>query len=90
MRPPQTRFYLANVTVKLRAVLARRWLCQRRDKADPSASTVCYTTPPLSILRHLYSRQKAADLRCKLTCLGIARSTLHCTCVGCRFSNFWE
>jgi hypothetical protein len=33
-----------NVSVKLRAGLARRWLCQRRDKADPSASTVCYTT----------------------------------------------
>jgi hypothetical protein len=30
-----------NSGVKLRAVLARRWLCQRRDKADPSASTVC-------------------------------------------------
>ena len=34
--------YQPNVTVKLRAGLARRWLCQRRDKADPSASTVCY------------------------------------------------
>ena len=31
-----------NVSVKLRAALARAVLCTDRDRGDPSASTVCY------------------------------------------------